>query len=616
MSSKSEWLMKLLKVMSQPKISTILCTQCNAFIECPTPPPKPHTIRSEYAPSQQEIAPTRALIEEEKLVLKKYDAEIKRIRGALDQLEADRKQIKERIRARKGTLSMLRRLPVEVLERIFTFACTEASTAYMRPASVDGYSLLISAYHEMPLRAPAYFISRTSSHWRQIVTRMPHAWSSIHLDIRCGLPYSVTRIIKLYLRNARSAPLKIGIAESDKSERDSREERGFGPGLPYSRAYLDEYSVGAYRLLFSCMARCMELDLDVNWEVLHKDLIGQPHLAFPALRRFRDRIDVTGQAQSGPDANWFWDALNGTQELEFVDTFREPHPLIPLHQLTSLQIAKLHGIEHVFPILKNTTKLESLRILEFEGLREGKTNHQPPDEPLALRHLSIRSSDDLWYFDHLFRSLEPVMSLRTLEWIGIDSHQQIYEEQFEIPSWFIYFLQASSNILQELTLNFGQLHFTDSSMSEVLQSCPNLTYFNVSLSGDNVVGSKAAPCIAHMLSKLYVSASSSTILVPKLTRLFIHENNSNLNFLVAEVLLRMASLRSRSGLARSGRMADVVPLARVHLSYSPIGWRTGEGEESWSYEVSPFRDASIQQRMDELKEDGTICTLEERKPKW
>ncbi|ESK93605.1 hypothetical protein Moror_1611 [Moniliophthora roreri MCA 2997] len=591
-------------------MQTILCENCNASIEVALPDIDTQHLRSKVILSDGEILETKKLVKQDEEVLKRYDAELKRLRGLVEKLEEGRLIIEERLREHRGILSLLRRLPVEILDKVFTLVCLGKDIRRH-----EGYSLRISSSSKrIPIRAPAYDLSHISSSWRRIVTSRPHLWTSIHLDIN-GVHCDVRPLLEIYLKNSGTRPLKIKIVEKGK---DDRPERWLTSDLIYATHFVGEHGLNAFRTLFTHMPRCSDLELDVNWEVLSNDgALQWNHVSFPILRTFRNSID-TGLASAtvpGPTA-WFWNALRNAPNLRDVhaDRVLPPHlDMIPYHQLTCLQISAVDGIRRLFYLLQDSPHLQLLKIWYLDP------NDDEEDTPVhielpRLRSLSIDTAGDypLDRFSTLFASL----MMPNLESLRIENSYSPVDIQYSLPTSFFTMLQHSSASLRKLTLDLEDTCLADHTLVNILRILPSLTRFEVMLDGHSDLQARPSPCIAYLLDKLTISAGSSSscsILAPKLARLFLHENSSRLNAKIVKLLLDMAESRSQYGLASLGRSHDLVPFHKVQLTYA-FAWLDSSDEEEHELpprDFNPFCDPSVAERINLLKEDGTKCIIEE-----
>ncbi|EEB99493.1 hypothetical protein MPER_00822, partial [Moniliophthora perniciosa FA553] len=131
----------------------ILCHKCkNTFVPNVSHPPVPKTaLLTNECPSHTEITQTNEFLADEEKELHRYEVELERLRLVVEKLESDRLAIQRRIEERRSWCAAVRRLPRELLEHIFQYACLSAD-----------YSLSISDEGNT-IDAPPFMLYRVSS---------------------------------------------------------------------------------------------------------------------------------------------------------------------------------------------------------------------------------------------------------------------------------------------------------------------------------------------------------------------------------------------------------------------------------------------------------------------
>ncbi|KAF9257133.1 hypothetical protein L218DRAFT_965601 [Marasmius fiardii PR-910] len=153
---------------------TPLCPKCNtAFSPIPLfPAINLAQLRSNAIPSSTEKIRIRAILEIEKDQLRLYDEELDRLEGVVKKLREERNRLEQRLRNRKGWMAGIRRLPVELLVKIFSHlssASDSTLTIYLDKDEDDAEVVL----------APSLILSQVSHHWREVAVSCPDLWSSI-----------------------------------------------------------------------------------------------------------------------------------------------------------------------------------------------------------------------------------------------------------------------------------------------------------------------------------------------------------------------------------------------------------------------------------------------------
>ncbi|KAJ6508390.1 hypothetical protein C8R45DRAFT_1208076 [Mycena sanguinolenta] len=154
-------------------------------------------LNTNYVPSDSEILEIRTLLVGPKEKLAEIDAQIEALEITLAQLKEQRAALKGPIDAHNALISLMRRIPQDVLLEIFLWCLPTNHNAVIDCA-------------EAPL-----LLGRISRHWRQIAYSTPRLWSSIHIP---ALDYSLTppsilsrleKIVETWLERSATCPLSI-----------------------------------------------------------------------------------------------------------------------------------------------------------------------------------------------------------------------------------------------------------------------------------------------------------------------------------------------------------------------------------------------------------------------
>ncbi|PBK80179.1 hypothetical protein ARMGADRAFT_909174, partial [Armillaria gallica] len=95
----------------------------------------------------------------------KYDAEIFRMKSALEKLQGVRQSLVDCIQASEGLLAPIRRVPRDVLQNIFECLCVSVS---YNP---------FSKRDDMPLISTTpFYLSSVCFYWRSICLSSPRLW--------------------------------------------------------------------------------------------------------------------------------------------------------------------------------------------------------------------------------------------------------------------------------------------------------------------------------------------------------------------------------------------------------------------------------------------------------
>ncbi|KAK7023400.1 hypothetical protein VNI00_016815 [Paramarasmius palmivorus] len=251
-----------------------------------------------------------------------------------------------------------RRVPAEILEKIFSIICLP---------EFGGYSLDIDENREektIPSVAPTLALSQVSSRWRQTAKGFPKLWSSIKV---CLSDFTVV-------------------------------------------------GMGAEPLLGLYLTRSQEHPVDLKFVYFepHRDPsirdVLLPHL------RHVVKLDISKaepQERSIPVPEWLAQGLSDAAKLAELrlDHNHLHYIRAPYHQLTSLQILNVI-CEPLTPTLRFCTKLRALQITGSSRILPSRFDHiQLPH----LRHLSLSCPHEThftWHINHL--TLPSLVSLEII----------------------------------------------------------------------------------------------------------------------------------------------------------------------------------------------------------
>ncbi|KAL0569955.1 hypothetical protein V5O48_012004 [Marasmius crinis-equi] len=192
----------LLALMSASAISDLDGLRAHHFLHirmCHSQPEQPiprNAFNSNHIPLDLDMAQNKVILEQEEEQLRTYDGEIARLQAILDNLKYQRNKVQDRVNKRRALVSILRRVPMEILGEIF---------GYCIAGSYGGHSLYISRRCSSTV---ALNISQVCARWRSITLGLPKLWSTIGVDLY-KLYFGVESIMKLYLGRSGNHPLKI-----------------------------------------------------------------------------------------------------------------------------------------------------------------------------------------------------------------------------------------------------------------------------------------------------------------------------------------------------------------------------------------------------------------------
>ncbi|KAG7093319.1 hypothetical protein E1B28_007001 [Marasmius oreades] len=289
-----------MRVHRQP----ILCQQCQQDLNAPNIRRfhilEPRFLRCEYVPSEIERSHlTKVLMETEKQV-EQYEKDISVLRQKLDQLEKEKIAAEAVTKQCRASLSVHRRVPVEIWELIFSILCL----------SLHDYSFDTNLLPGLP----AILISQVCSHWKAIAGGLPSIWSSINVQLRelCD-----TRLpLETYLSNSAGYPLKIRIAGQ-------------------SNAPLTPQGVDVWQTLFKHINRCRELVMAIPSFCFNEHHFPSiSNFTFSKLESLHEEDVIPGQREWP----WFWQAIQEAPKLTTVTTLNSNRTLVPFSRLTTWEV--------------------------------------------------------------------------------------------------------------------------------------------------------------------------------------------------------------------------------------------------------------------------------------
>ncbi|KAK7051663.1 hypothetical protein VNI00_004642 [Paramarasmius palmivorus] len=302
-----------------------LANTTNFLPTCSYPPIPRYMLRSNLLPSQMDVAQTNYVLQEESEELRRYDEEIQRLRLILESTEVERDMLYRKMQERRSWFAPIRRLPVEILARIFVEVVEQSD-----------FSLEIDPYDATEIHATPLELSHVSYHWRIITFSQQSIWSSISLGIH-QMEKDLTPLLDIYLTNSANHPLTISI-------------RDFEARLPSTVGDVGQclgvHASSFLRKLTSQFPRCQELTL---WALQPGHLL-QEETSFLLLRRLSlslSSVPVIGHNDDGVDH--FWNAIRDAPALEHVTTHSGLEDIISI------------GINHV-----HWDRLKSLSIIDLD----------------------------------------------------------------------------------------------------------------------------------------------------------------------------------------------------------------------------------------------------------
>ncbi|KAF8150224.1 hypothetical protein B0H34DRAFT_180458 [Crassisporium funariophilum] len=118
-----------------------------------------------YVPTDDEITQIEKLIQKPTLQLELLETRMEAMRSMLKQLELEHEVLLCAIQRYRALLSPMRRIPIDILQEVFTYCVPSEHNASM-------------CAEEAPI-----LLTQVCSSWRQIALRTPRLWATIHIAI-------------------------------------------------------------------------------------------------------------------------------------------------------------------------------------------------------------------------------------------------------------------------------------------------------------------------------------------------------------------------------------------------------------------------------------------------
>ncbi|ESK93470.1 hypothetical protein Moror_1751 [Moniliophthora roreri MCA 2997] len=544
----------------------------------PNVQPDDDDLRLNRFPNAADASEARKAIHEEESELKRYDEELARLRLAVERLEVQRDELYRRIKRRRSWLSPIRKLPIEVLETIFLYACS-ASCSHMLVLDSE------AVFQHMP----AYDLSRVSFHWRRVINAQPRLWSSIKADI-FQLEEDVRPILQLYLRRSGNHPLEMDI--SCERYGVTAVDRHRWPLV----TQLGEYGSQVFQIIFGHVSRCAELTLGLEVERLLGivETTKNP-ISFPYLQT------LSTQVAEGINASnrWFWEAIRWRSPmLKKVESGSLLAPdIVPYHQLISLIVnwTCTATAESLFEVLRCCTSIQSLALYEVYINNDARLNY--PVELKALEHFTIT-------FAQSFNNLSGFFDIVVLpSLVSIEINGGTLGQGPGVGGWrstsFLAMIQRSGCTLRDFRLHVPSDDIPVVSFLDILQSCPGLKSLDVRLTGAR----HGSETFTYSLLRNLGMAPPGSILVPCLEKLCIDEVASRIDVQAVLELLDMVRIRRDIVVERRGLGDTKLTVLRdIRLRFDTV---VGE----------PYTETLVRDSVHTLAEDGVKCSIDWAPPR-
>ncbi|KAK1235266.1 hypothetical protein PQX77_001515 [Marasmius sp. AFHP31] len=363
--------------------------------------------------------------------LRGCDAEINRLRIAMQSLENRKEGLKNTVERYRSLLSPIRRLPAEILAHIFSFACTRNEIGSDPP--------------------PAFRLSMVCGHWRDVALSTAGLWSSLFiLFVKWQNRFpALRRVVLMFMERSGVHPLHLSLSVYIKSN---------------AKANMEMQSV--VDVLTRSCSRWEEVMLASFTEASCLDALLRYNGSFPALQK----VQVVTLCDPSRLLNLFrcstsLHTLSVTLSRLSGDVVHSID--LPWNQIKTLQISTVHPS----PVLSLLTKLPRLETLDLSSIPNDEVHFHHTShtiKSLALRYNSP-GDDGRAMLKHL-----TIPNLSALE------IKKCWPDTVPTRSWgssIADFLTRSGCSLTSLRLNEVSLY--DQQLIALLELTPTLTTLEI-----------------------------------------------------------------------------------------------------------------------------------------
>ncbi|KAF9075312.1 hypothetical protein BDP27DRAFT_1315869 [Rhodocollybia butyracea] len=435
-----------------------------------------HDLRSEFGPFV--IRPERAEEVKQMLALadkdiEDHDSEIARLHGQILIIEEGKRKLEAQRARLRALLSPVRKLPNEILSRIFQHVCENNS--------LRGYNA-----HTLPIHFSAMTISFVCSRWRDLALSSPRLWAHLTIGVCTRDAARELRLINILTRLLkRSSPLKLSL------------------NIDCNDCYLREGTLPFLDLLLQHAHRWETFTFHALYPLTLYQMPSGLH--FPSLVELNIRTFESPLGGPLPDLNLFEHA----PRLCTLATTEAPPPKAPFNKLESLHLQRMN-IDLASPpvlanILHNYPSLKSLS-LEPDPFEEGDFEElRDPTVQGTWRNITCLVIEAFW---------QPWLLNMAFSSFSFPSLNELVVKSKCPTTWpvdaFKSFVTTSSCMITTFTLRGFTV--SDVDLIATLQVMPSLSYLEIDDFKDS---SSQSPITSHFMQSLQ-HQSTSFPLAPKL----------------------------------------------------------------------------------------------------
>ncbi|KAK7462190.1 hypothetical protein VKT23_007795 [Stygiomarasmius scandens] len=530
-------------------------------------------LRGGDVPSIPEARQLEAVGESVQKDLEWLEERLAQLTTASDAVKRERDAIRRYRDHHLGLLAPIRKLPVELLLKVFCLCCTSLDTPGLS-ITTDRNAAFTSVISTCTLN-----LAQTCSLWRSVVLHSPYLWAWICVDLTWR-PIDVHALVSLYLRRSANWLITLHVEAFEGITHNAinlETTSSYCQELGFASLGLFEILLGnAYRWVWASFDLSLDVYSELSTLIDHWHGISLHNLRTLELRSemLRMPMSIAHQGLRGLHFNAFFEEFKIATSL---DTLRLPR-LIPslflsLHQISTIEVMNCHTMAEIQHTLALCPELKTLKIGKEYGLDlyEYENLEEISSHSLETLTLSIRAISGL--------KLLPVLNLPKLTDFAVvatarlQSSLQSKDESTHVMADGLVVMLRRSPSLRSLELEGNLLSETD--LLRVLSLTPELEEISISIGGDSGV------VTSNLFDRLLLSPTQDLALVPHLVSFRIQigapvwrsisEDFSLPNF---ERVISM--LESRSGTLRRFALCT-----RMDDSYNGDQWAKDCRREGW-----------------------------------
>ncbi|KAK1229931.1 hypothetical protein PQX77_007030 [Marasmius sp. AFHP31] len=434
--------------------------------------------------------------------LKGYQAEINRLQARIYALNSQKRHSKSTMDLCQSLLSPIYRMPPEILEMVFAFACEKND---LKPS----------------VPPPAVQLSMVCGRWREIVLSSPNFWSTISINFtewKWSSYSALTAITRFFVQQSNPSLLQVSLTFP---------QHEIDPGALPSLINLTQQST-----------RWQRLSLEFHDPFFPVFVLRgiRSHLpALESLRVIRRSYEASSQTLSFD----FFDACPSLHTLDISpEILPNPRnsvgpPPLPLEQIKTLRLDSSYNLAALV-LTSHCHNLERIEFDEVGGSCVPWPDYEGHIVSNSVRLLAIRAVNQTEVNDVLRHSTLSGLTSLAISGVGYSMGNWVWDntilEDFSLRSSF------------HLThLHLRYLPITDLHLLSLLANLPSLTHLSVQELPKATTNRIVTKLFLNSLAMAPPAIHSSSPYLPSLTEMNLHIHDNDMD---AQVFVDLVTSRS------------------------------------------------------------------------